>query len=116
MDLDLLRLDREGHPALGADIQAKFDGVSDVLGRFLFGLALTHAARDRGALDDPCAVFVAIEGNSEFHGESSIASLSALPASGFTAVSPPRQIGRPRAYRGPAELPCRGRGSASGRE
>src|SRR5262249_43307492 len=82
----------------------------------LFGLALTHAARDRGALDDPGAVFVAIEGNSEFHGESSIASLSALPAMGFTAVSPSRQTGRPRFYRGSAELPCRGRGAASGRK
>src|SRR5271156_1605912 len=39
----------------------------DFLNRFLLRLALGDAAGDRRAFDDPDAVFVAIEGDGEFH-------------------------------------------------
>jgi hypothetical protein len=66
-DLDLLRLDGQGHPALRSYLKARGDRFADIFQRFFAALALTNAARDRGAFSDPNTVFVPLQRSDEFH-------------------------------------------------
>src|SRR5437868_15135745 len=65
--LDLMSRNRQRITLLGAHRQAFTYGIIDVLKRLFLRPALTHAARNRGALDDPHAVFVPINGDVKHH-------------------------------------------------
>ena len=67
-DLDLLGLHGQRQAALGADLQAKPDGLADVFEGGGLGRALADAAGDRRAFGDPGAGLVAVNGHGKFHG------------------------------------------------
>mgnify|MGYP001554293616 CR=1 FL=1 len=59
--------DREA--AFGADFEAKFDGLADILERGGFGGALAHATGNGRALGNPRAGFIAVNGHGKLHGD-----------------------------------------------
>jgi hypothetical protein len=66
-DFDLSSFNREWQTAFSPDFQAQFDGFFDILQSFGFGFPLADAAGNGGAFDHPHSVFVAVNGDGEFH-------------------------------------------------
>jgi hypothetical protein len=66
-DLDLLRLNGQGHSSIGPYFQAGRNRFANILDRLTAGLALQHAAGNARAFRDPHAVFVMRQRDEEFH-------------------------------------------------
>src|SRR5438105_15960673 len=64
---------------LRPDLQAELDRIFDVLKGLLLSLALTHASRNRCALDYPNTVFVSVDGYVEYHIGASLVSIACCP-------------------------------------
>ena len=69
-DFDQAGFDGQGHALLGPDFEAAENGFADVFNGFVLGRSLADAAGDGRAFGNPDAVFVAFEGDDEFHRES----------------------------------------------
>jgi hypothetical protein len=73
-DLDLLRLNGQGHSSIGPYFQAGRNRFANILDRFAAGLTLRHAAGNARAFRDPHAVFVLRQRDEELHGAKVISS------------------------------------------
>ena len=81
-DFDETGFDCQGHAVFGPDFEATENGFADVFNGFVLGRSLADAAGDGRAFGDPDAVFVAVEGNHEFHEGASDAFGLTSPADG----------------------------------
>ncbi len=66
-DFDVRSLECKGHAALSSNFEAKRDGLLDIRHGFLARATLTHTARNRRALYDPCAIFILVDHGRELH-------------------------------------------------
>ncbi len=62
-DLHLVGFDRQGHAAFGTHDQTFMDCVANILNGLVARLPLAYATGNGRALDNPHAIFVAVESN-----------------------------------------------------